>query len=348
LLPNTFAAKRAYYPSERSDFPALVFEYLCGSHMAPLAPLAGIGVLRCLWQIARRQPSPLLIPFAFSLSLFAAYWYELPYLYHNGRYIMPILPFFMLLGFGGVDWVGRRFELSPRRWFGMSSAALGGGAFALLLGAAFAVGFLQNMALYANHCRYITERQVRAGRWLASHVPEGALIATHDVGAIAFYSGRRVLDMVGLVSPEMIPYIGDLPGLRRAALQRGATHLAVLRNWFEVVNLQPIYQTDEREPEILEIFAASPALHLMSPLGSALLERARIERARGELALAEALLWEASDVDARSSRLHCELGEVLALAGKRGAARLAFQRALALHPSYPEAQRGLERLEQER
>jgi len=41
------------------------------------------------------------------------------------------------------------------------------------------------------------------GRWLASNSDEAAVVATPDIGAIGFYSGRKVLDLGGLVSPEI-------------------------------------------------------------------------------------------------------------------------------------------------
>ncbi|MCS7224082.1 MAG: hypothetical protein NZ959_05940 [Armatimonadetes bacterium] len=50
-----------------------------------------------------------------------------------------------------------------------------------------------------------TTMQVRIGLWLKENTPANALIATNDVGAIAFFSQRRILDTMGLVSPEITP-----------------------------------------------------------------------------------------------------------------------------------------------
>ncbi len=48
---------------------------------------------------------------------------------------------------------------------------------------------------------------VEMGRWLRANSARGALVATPDIGAIGFYSERAVLDLGGLVTPEMAPVL---------------------------------------------------------------------------------------------------------------------------------------------
>lgn len=43
------------------------------------------------------------------------------------------------------------------------------------------------------------------GLWLKEHTPADARVAMEPIGYIGYYSGRRILDEVGLVSPEMVP-----------------------------------------------------------------------------------------------------------------------------------------------
>jgi len=57
---------------------------------------------------------------------------------------------------------------------------------------------------YAWNVHNIDRTQVRIGRWLAKETPAEATVATNDIGAIGFFSGRRVIDMVGLVTPGML------------------------------------------------------------------------------------------------------------------------------------------------
>lgn len=44
------------------------------------------------------------------------------------------------------------------------------------------------------------------GLWLARNTPPNAVVSAEPIGYIGYYSHRRILDEVGLVSPKVIPY----------------------------------------------------------------------------------------------------------------------------------------------
>jgi hypothetical protein len=52
----------------------------------------------------------------------------------------------------------------------------------------------------------IHRQQVLLGRWASEHLPATARIGVNDTGAIAYFSGRRVFDVVGLTTPGEAPY----------------------------------------------------------------------------------------------------------------------------------------------
>lgn len=56
------------------------------------------------------------------------------------------------------------------------------------------------------------------GQLLARHAPPDARVAAAEVGVLGFYSQRHVHDMLGLVSPEALPFVatGDMLGAFRA------------------------------------------------------------------------------------------------------------------------------------
>lgn len=56
---------------------------------------------------------------------------------------------------------------------------------------------------FAAQCDQVERQQVAAGLWAAEHLPPDALIATHDAGAIKFFSGRDVLDVYGNNATEL-------------------------------------------------------------------------------------------------------------------------------------------------
>ena len=50
----------------------------------------------------------------------------------------------------------------------------------------------------------INDLQVRTARWIATHTAPDARVATNDIGAIAFFSRRFILDTEGLITPDAI------------------------------------------------------------------------------------------------------------------------------------------------
>ena len=79
------------------------------------------------------------------------------------------------------------------------------------------------------------------------HLPRGGAIAVNDIGAIAYVSRREVIDLMGLVSPEVIRYhrSGEA-GLMRYLALRCPGHVIVFPAWFPTMTarrdlLEPIY-----------------------------------------------------------------------------------------------------------
>ncbi len=58
-----------------------------------------------------------------------------------------------------------------------------------------------------------------AGTWIAENTPTDTLLATNVIGAIGYFSKRRIVDMAGLVDPvvarEGAIYTGAAPGHAR-------------------------------------------------------------------------------------------------------------------------------------
>jgi hypothetical protein len=72
------------------------------------------------------------------------------------------------------------------------------------------------------------------------------LIAAHDIGALGYYGERVLVDMAGLVSPEVIPIMRDEVALARFLDSRGADYLMTFPGWYPklVEHAELIYTTD--------------------------------------------------------------------------------------------------------
>jgi hypothetical protein len=121
------------------------------------------------------------------------------------RYLLPLLPVLSWLGWRAGECWSLGASPSPRTV--RRTVLIGASVAALVL--------LQNLAVY----RGAVLPQVRSfsaglqgslvpwGRWLREHTPERSSIATPDIGALGYFSRRRIVDLAGLVTPEMVPYL---------------------------------------------------------------------------------------------------------------------------------------------
>jgi len=346
LFPNTYAAKIKFYASGTPDFPARVFAFLTGGHMTVLAIFGAIGALMALRDVVQtRRAEPFLL-LCWIVLMFLAYWRNLPYLFQEGRYMMPVIPAFLILGLLGASSTGDFLQRKLFAKAGLRRYSLVSCALVLVPIAQFFLGGEAMKVRYAEACRYISDRQVKTAHWLHDNLPGEAVVATHDIGAIGFYSGRRVVDMVGLVSPEMIPNLHNLDSLRAFLVRKRVTHLAVLRNWFEVVNVNSLFRTDEAHPEIMEVFAFDPfRLHVVPGNVGGIEQLALAYLARGESRTAIALLASAIRLDPLSSRLHMYLGLALLSAGKTVEGESSLRQSLEIQPTLLEARAALAQVE---
>jgi len=102
----------------------------------------------------------------------------------------------------------------------------------------------------------INAMQVHLGRWVDASVPKTARIAVNDIGAIAYFSRREVIDLMGLVTPEIIPYRrqGE-EGVIRYLKEACPQYVIIFPAWFprlaaSTETLQPIYRVRLERNEV--------------------------------------------------------------------------------------------------
>lgn len=336
FFPNTYAAKLKYYSGSSQDFPGKVLLFLIDGDAYVPAVLALLSILGIAWDVVRRKRNPLLVLFLWSAILFAAYWYDLPKLYQNGRYLMPIIPFFVLFSLDGLRMVFRFLKgIIPRLMRPNAANVLSGVVIVFLVLQSGEKAFAEQRT-YIDSCRYIMDRQVKTAIWIRDHVPENAVVATHDIGAIGFYSNRRVVDMVGLVSPEMIANIGRFDLLTEFLIKSGVTHIAVLRNWFEIVNMNPLYQTDPAHPEVMQVFRFDRVhTHFTSQDATRLNDAGEYYLSAGNASYAFQLFRQSFMLDPQSARTNFLIGKTALLLGDTDLGKQRFSVAEALQSDYP-------------
>jgi hypothetical protein len=75
--------------------------------------------------------------------------------------------------------------------------------------AAITLFLIVNLKSTAKHISFAQQREdglrKPAGEWMAHNVPQGSRVMMEAIGYVGYFSRLPVLDMVGLVSPEVIP-----------------------------------------------------------------------------------------------------------------------------------------------
>lgn len=237
--PNTFYAKQAEYAAMGDVSIFLRYGRLLG------LPLVGAGVLlvpgfllKGIETIKRRNGFWIAM-FLWWLGFTLIYALRLPVTYQHGRYLMPAMPVFFIIGLAGsVEWLGRQGAQSGLRWvlkkgWQISTAAV------LLAFLGLGAGS------YARDVAIINTEMVAAAKWLNTNTAQEDIIAVHDIGAVGYFSQRQIIDLAGLVTPEVIPIIRSEEYLKDFLDRGNADYLMTFPGWYEslTVGKPVVYQS---------------------------------------------------------------------------------------------------------
>ena len=236
-LPNTFYAKQAEY-AVYQKLPLLV---RFGREAVPV--LTGVGLFLLpgmgitLVSSIRRRTWGVLAAAIWFVGFLVLYAWRLPVTYQYGRYIMPAMPIFFLLGLSGFF----EFVLAGGehlRWIIKTFWQLATGAVLIVF---WALGAYY----YARDVAYIDSEMVATAKWVSANLPPDALVAAHDIGALGYFGGHKLVDLAGLVSPDVIPFLRDENQLAKYLDQQGVSYLVTFPDWYPFLTstLIPVYTT---------------------------------------------------------------------------------------------------------
>lgn len=237
ILPNTFGAKtNAYIGSGLLTYFQASFQqvFLVG----PLFLL-----LPGLILVPKNQRRLLIWP----LVLFGLYAFRLPVTYHHARYLMPIIPFLAICGISGIA----RIMI----WLQQQRLPIVARSLPYILGLGLLASWVNGIQTYQFDLKFINDEQVRIGQWLAINAPPDALIATHDIGAIAYFGERKILDTAGLISPEFVPIVQDQTRIFEQVQTSKANYFVLFQSWYPKLYEQ-LEKTNQKVFEPQETYLA--------------------------------------------------------------------------------------------
>ncbi|PKN94471.1 MAG: hypothetical protein CVU44_05135 [Chloroflexi bacterium HGW-Chloroflexi-6] len=238
--PNTFYAKQAEYAVWQAQpvftkLSALLGQYFSGVTLA-LIP----AVVLLLVKAAQKRGWGILLAFVWLAGYAWLYVSRLP-LYQYGRYIMPTIPVFLLLAliflFFWLPVVRTRVQRYLRFAWLASIALLG------------IVLWAYGAYLYAKNVAWVESEMVQTAYWVKQNLPSDTLVAAHDIGALGYFSGlEQVVDLAGLISPQVVPFMLDESRLLVYLQNQGATNIIVFPEWYPglVKDCLLVYEADGR------------------------------------------------------------------------------------------------------
>ncbi len=334
---NPVAAKLTYYADAGSGFLSEMWRFYTQSWAAVFVLFAMFSLAAIAIDVARRRSAPLLMSAAYVVGTIAAYGLIFPIILDHHT-LLPTLPFFALLGAWGV-W--RAFDLMAEALPLPFMRSLS----YFLVAAVAAVAVVEAVLDWTGYreahfrsVRYVLDRQVAAGRWIAANTPADARVATHLPGAVSYYGNRNLLDFTGKLTPSVTEYMNSMAQLVAEIRRSKVTYVAARRDEFEVVNANPVFSSDPAQPGVMEVFAYVPGrTHLMSQTASAL--NAEAVRLMGQRRWSEAaaVLQQSFEADPYSCRTNTLYGIAVLQQGDTANARTYLSQALLLHAEYAPA-----------
>ncbi len=222
--PNTFYAKQAeYLPWQHRSFLERLGTYLREwSYGSTLLLLSGVLVffIRLIYRRNEPYARSMWLLLLWWITFFTVYLLRLPP-YHHARYIMPLLPLFLLWGMAGFLLVARRVDIPYYRiFFPVWCLSL---TFLLVLYLFFGA------LAYAEEVSYIEHQMVDTARWVQANLPPQAVIAAHDIGALGYFDTHPLVDLAGLITPQVIPLLNDEQALANYLDAQRVDYLIVIQ-----------------------------------------------------------------------------------------------------------------------
>jgi hypothetical protein len=234
IFPNTFFAKQTEY--------AVLLSHPLLERVLPIftVPMAGVGIflipgfLYGSFQAFKKwdpwRVAAVLWFFGFGLL----YAVRLPVTYQHGRYLIPMIPVFIMLGVLGSVELGTFLGAIRQKQLRVGKIL----CIAVLM-ASILFAIVGSKTLTEDN-KVIDRLMVEPALWIKANTQGDALVAAHDIGALGFFGDRDLIDLAGLIQPEIIPIMGDEKGLSAMLASRHANYLVVFSDWYEKLDEEGI------------------------------------------------------------------------------------------------------------
>ena len=197
-LPDTFYAK-VHRPS---DYEIEAWNFWWTIFVSEM-PFLLVGIFVGIILIVKGKPFLWLFP----ILLTVLYRLTAPYasLINNTRYLVPVFDLFYITAIVVAAWIldiifVEVFQLAKNNETNLFGVFL----ILFVLIVPLVPLYIGQATYYGKAVKTVNDLHVNIGMWMAENTPEDAVFATHDAGAVRFISNRSMIDLAGLVSPDII------------------------------------------------------------------------------------------------------------------------------------------------
>ncbi|HSM70343.1 MAG TPA: hypothetical protein VK851_02270 [Anaerolineales bacterium] len=233
-LPNTFYAKQAEYAAylQSLSLPERLLDYLLPLIASPFIVLIP-GLFLWIFKVFRERNWGALAGLIWALGYIGIYFMRLP-AYQHGRYIIPAFPILYLWGMMGM------LEYINSSKANQRLVLLWQSLLALLVLTFQFTGARQN----AQDVVFVETQMVQTAQWVNENLLPDAILGVHDVGAIGYFTQNPIIDLAGLITPDLVPFIRDESRLGGFLDSKNAEYLVTFPGWYP--------QLTEAKPPIFE------------------------------------------------------------------------------------------------
>ncbi|HMS33109.1 MAG TPA: hypothetical protein PKC91_03400 [Ignavibacteria bacterium] len=152
---------------------------------------------------------------------------------HHVRYLIPILPFVNLISIYLIFRVlDANILVKLKELFCRKKNVL-----AVIILFSFTYYVVYAVALGKNTDN-INSQQVKLAEWVGNNVGRNEVIALNDIGAITFLNKNRIIDMAGLVTPEILRYRtynwnDNLDSINYLLKKNNVSYIIIYDHWFK-------------------------------------------------------------------------------------------------------------------
>jgi len=216
-MPNTFYAKQAEYKDFwlSKSLGERLIDYLLPIIASPFIVLVPGAILWVSKNLRERNWGAISGVIWF-IGYIGIYFLRLP-AYQHGRYIIPAFPILYLWGMLGMVEFVNSAKANKRIVFLWSVST---GILCLIFGF---IAARQN----AYDVYWIESEMVTTAKWVEENIPPDAILAVHDIGVLGYYVQNPILDLAGLITPDVVPFIRDEDQLAEYLNTNSADYLIV-------------------------------------------------------------------------------------------------------------------------